>query len=45
MKPLSYKLVVAIKIIIIIVLLVVSLVNGDVGTVDALLKAAVGGLL
>ena len=45
MKPLNYKLVVAIKIIIIIVLLVVSLVNGDVGTVGALLKAAVGGLL
>ena len=45
MKPLNHKLVVAIKIITIIVLLVVSLVNGDVGTVDALLKAAVGGLL
>ena len=45
MRPLNYKLVVAIKIIIIIVLLVVSLLNGDVGTVDALLRAAVNGLL
>jgi len=45
MRPLSTKLVVAIKIIIIIVLLVVSLLNGDVATVDALLRAAVGGLL
>ena len=45
MRPLNYKLVVAIKIIIIIVLLVVSLLNGDVGTVDALLRAAVGELL
>ena len=45
MKPLNNKLVVAIKIIIIIVLLVVSLLNGDVGTVDALLRAAVCGLL
>lgn len=45
MRPLNPKLVVAIKIIIIIVLLVVSLLNGDVGTVDALLRAAVGELL
>lgn len=45
MRPLNPKLVVAIKIIIIIVLLVVSLLNGDVGTVDTLLRAAVGGLL
>lgn len=45
MRPLNNKLVVAIKIIIILVLLVVSLLNGDVGTVDALLRAAVGGLL
>mgnify|MGYP000180592383 FL=1 len=45
MRPLNNKLVVAIKIIIIIVLLVVSLLNGDVETVDALLRAAVGGLL
>lgn len=45
MRPLNNKLVVAIKIIIIIVLLVVSLLNGDVGTVDALLRTAVGGLL
>ena len=45
MRPLNHKLVVAIKIIIIIVLLVVSLLNGDVETFDALLRAAVGGLL
>lgn len=45
MRPLNHKLAVAIKIIIIIVLLVVSLLNGDVGTVDALLRAAVGELL
>lgn len=45
MRPLNNKLVVAIKIIIIIVLLVVSLLNGDVGTVDALLRAVVGELL
>lgn len=45
MRPLNHKLVATIKIIIIIVLLVVSLLNGDVETVDALLRAAVGGLL
>lgn len=45
MRHLNPKLAVAIKIIIIIVLLVVSLLNGDVETVDALLRAAVGGLL